>query len=104
MQRYAFKMLLNPGEADEYRRRHDALWPEIRKLLADAGVRNYSTYLDPETNILFACLERPENHGMDEVPKDPAMRRWWDFMKDIMAVNPDNSPVVKPLVEVFHMD
>jgi L-rhamnose mutarotase len=104
MPRHAFKMLLHPGQAEEYQRRHAALWPEIKTLLADAGVTNYSTYHDPETNILFAYLERPENHRMDELPQHPAMQRWWAFMKDIMAANPDNSPVMAPLVEVFHMD
>ena len=56
MQRYAFKMFLNPGEAHEYRRRHDALWPELQALLSQSGVRNYSIFLDPDTNTLFAYL------------------------------------------------
>ena len=58
MQRYAFKMFLNPGEAHEYRRRHDAIWPELQALLGESGVRNYSIFLDPDTNTLFAYLER----------------------------------------------
>jgi L-rhamnose mutarotase len=104
MQRHAFKMFLNSGQADEYRRRHDAIWPELEILLADSGVANYSIYLDPQTNILFAYLERSENHRMDELPQHPIMRRWWDFMKDIMAASPDGSPVTAPLIEMFHMD
>ena len=47
MQRHAFKMLLNPGHADEYRRRHDAIWPELKSLLGETGIRNYSIFLDP---------------------------------------------------------
>ena len=66
MQRYAFKMFLNPGQAHEYRRRHDAIWPELKALLGETGVRNYSIFLDPETNTLFAYLERPNDHGMDD--------------------------------------
>ena len=104
MQRHAFKMFLNSGQADEYRRRHEAIWPELEILLADTGVANYSIYLDPETNILFAYLERAEDHRMDELPQHPIMRRWWDFMKDIMAAGPDGSPVTAPLIEMFHMD
>ena len=104
MQRYAFKMLLNPGEAHEYRRRHDAIWPELKALLSELGVRNYSIFFDPETNILFAYLERPDDHRMNDLTKHPAMRRWWAHMKDIMAANPDGSPVTAPLVEVFHLE
>ena len=46
----------------EYRKRHDAIWPELAALLADAGVSNYSIHLDPETDILFAYLERRDDH------------------------------------------
>jgi L-rhamnose mutarotase len=104
MQRHAFKMLLKPGHADEYRRRHDEIWPELKALLGETGIRNYSIFLDAETNVLFAYLERTDDHRMDELPDHPVMRRWWDFMKDIMAANPDGSPTASPLAEVFHLD
>jgi L-rhamnose mutarotase len=104
MERYAFKMFLNPGRAEEYRRRHDAIWPELEALLGAAGVRNYSIFLDSETNVLFAYLERVDDHRMAALSQHPVMRRWWDYMRDIMRANPDGSPVTAPLVEVFHMD
>jgi L-rhamnose mutarotase len=104
MPRYAFKMFLNPGEAHEYRRRHDAIWPELKALIGEAGVRNYSIHLDPDTNTLFAYLERADTHRMDDLTKHPVMQRWWAYMKDIMAANPDGSPVTAPLIEMFHME
>jgi len=104
MQRYAFKMFLNPGETHEYRRRHDAIWPELKALLGQSGVSNYSIFLDPDTNTLFAYLERADDHRMNEVTKHPVMQRWWAHMKDIMAANPDGSPVTAPLIEMFHLD
>jgi len=102
-QRYAFKMFLNPGCAEEYKRRHDAVWPELVALLKEAGISNYSIHLDAETNILFAYLERRDDHAMGELPRHDVMRRWWDHMKDIMAANPDGEPVATPLVEMFHL-
>ena len=104
MQRYAFKMFLNSGETHEYRRRHDEIWPDLKALIRETGVRNYSIHLDPETNVLFAYLERSDDHGMDDLPKHPVMQRWWAHMKDIMAANPDGSPVTSPLIEVFHLE
>ena len=104
MQRYAFKMFLNPRQAHEYRRRHDAVWPEISALLSESGVSNYSIFLDPDTNTLFAYLERADDHRMEKVAEHPVMRRWWEHMKDIMAANPDGSPVTAPLVEMFHLE
>ena len=104
MQRYAFKMYLDPGRAAEYRARHEAIWPELAALLRDAGVSNYSIHLDAETGVLFAYLERRFDHTMDALPERPVMRRWWDHMKDIMRTHPDGSPVALPLEEMFHLD
>ena len=103
MEKYAFRMRLNPGCEEEYRRRHDALWPELAALLREAGISDYSIHLDRETGLLFGVLWRREDHGMDDLPNHPVMRRWWDHMADIMETNPDNSPVAVPLETVFHL-
>lgn len=104
MQRHAFRMFLNPGQREEYQRRHDAIWPELKALLRETGVRNYSIHLVVGSNVLFAYLERSEDHGMDTLPSHPVMRRWWAHMADIMAANPDGSPVTAPLDEVFYLE
>jgi L-rhamnose mutarotase len=104
MQRYAFKMWLNPGMEAEYRRRHDAIWPELKRLLSEAGVANYSIFLDTETHIFFAYLERRADHAMDDLPKHPLMRRWWDHMRDIMRTQADGAPAMESLAEMFHLD
>ena len=103
MQKHAFRMRLNPGMADEYRRRHDAIWPELVALLRDAGVRDYSIHLDPETDALFAVLWRTDDHRMDDLPAHLVMRRWWAHLADIMATQPDGAPVAVPLVPMFHL-
>lgn len=103
-EKFAFKMLLRPGQEAEYRRRHDEIWPELSAVLREAGVTDYSIHLDRSTNILFGVLWRRRDHGMAELPAHPVMKRWWAHMADIMAVNPDNSPVALPLETVFHMD
>ena len=98
----AFRMQLNPGRAEEYKRRHDALWPELADALKAAGVVDYRIFLDEETNALFAVLTRRLDHGMDALPDQPVMRRWWAMMADIMQTEPDLSPTERPLAEVFH--
>lgn len=103
MQKYAFRMQLNPGMAEEYRRRHDALWPELAALLKDAGVSDYSIHLDPDTDMLFGVLWRADDHRMDDLPNHPLMREWWAYMADIMATQPDGAPVSVPLVPMFHL-
>ncbi len=104
MQRLAFKMKLKKGFEDEYKRRHDALWPELRKLLADSGVRDYSIFLDRETGTLFAVQKVVGGSGSQDLGTNPIVQKWWAYMADIMETNPDKSPVSIPLTEVFHMD
>ena len=103
MQKHAFRMRLHPGQAAEYRRRHDAIWPDLVAALKDAGISDYSIHLDAETDALFAVLWRTDDHAMDDLPSLPVMRRWWAYMADIMATNPDGSPVVVPLEPMFHL-
>jgi len=103
MQKCAFRMRLNPGREAEYRRRHDAIWPDLAALLKNSGISDYSIHLDRETGLLFAVLWRTDDHAMDDLPRHPVMRRWWAHMADIMESNPDGSPVVAPLETVFHL-
>ena len=104
MEKFAFRMKLHPGREDEYRRRHDAIWPELAALLREAGISDYSIHLDRETGTLFGVLWRRDGHGMDALPGHPVMRRWWAHMADIMETNPDGSPVAVPLETVFHLE
>lgn len=103
MQKYAFKMRLNAGMEAEYLRRHDQIWPELVDLLHQAGISDYSIYLDPETLILFGVLWRTDDHKMDDLPHSPIMAKWWAHMADIMQSHPSNEPVATPLVPMFHM-
>ena len=104
MEKYAFKMKLNAGMQDEYKRRHDAIWPELVALLKQAGVSDYSIHLDPETNILFGVLWRIEDHRMDGLPAETVMQKWWAHMADTMETEPDNKPVIHELIPVFQME
>ena len=103
MQRVAFKMKLFKGFEAEYKKRHDALWPKLESLLKEAGIKDYSIFLDEETNILFGYLTIGDKVKLDELPNQPVMKKWWAYMKDIMETNKDNSPVNMPLKEVFYL-
>ena len=100
----AFRMQLCPGFEAEYRKRHDEIWPELVALLKDAGISDYSIFLDRETSSLFAVLRRRADHAMDHLSQNELMQRWWAMMSDIMATKPDGSPVSVPLEPMFHLD
>lgn len=104
MRREAFKMYLKPGCEAEYEKRHNAIWPELRQLLKESGVSDYTIYWDKETNLLFACQLVDGDSSSQDLGDNPVVQKWWAYMADIMDTNPDNSPVSIPLKEVFHMD
>ena len=103
MEKFAFRMQLNPGMQDEYIRRHDLIWPELVDLLRSAGISDYSIHLDPQTNALFGVLWRKADHSMAALPNHPVMQRWWAYMADIMETGADNEPLAIPLHLVFHL-
>jgi len=104
MKQKAFKMYLKPGFEEEYEKRHRAIWPELKKLLIDIGVRDYTIYWDKETNILFAVQKIDREKSSQEIGAEPIVQKWWDYMADIMEVNDDNSPISITLKEVFYME
>ena len=104
MERLAFKMYLNKGQKEEYRKRHNELWPELRQLLKGAGVSEYSIFLDEETSTLFAFQKVSGEGGSQDLGQTEIVQKWWAFMADLMKTNPDNSPVSIPLEEVFYME
>ncbi len=104
MRRNAFKMKLKPGCAEEYKKRHDAIWPELEALLSESGISDYSIFLDEETLTLFAVQKLWDDSLERDLPQNPIVKKWWAYMADIMDTHPDNEPVALPLREVFHMD
>ena len=103
MEKIAFCMQLHQGQLEEYRQRHDDIWPELVALLKEAGIEDYSIHFHPGTHQLFAVLWRSDNHTMDQLPLQPVMQKWWAHMADIMETHPSNEPVATPLTNVFHM-
>jgi L-rhamnose mutarotase len=99
----AFRMKIYPGQAAEYEKRHDEIWPDLSAALKEAGVSDYSIWLDPETDYLFATLTLTDDNTMADMPDSEIVKRWWSFMADIMDTHPDNVPVQVELKRVFHL-
>ena len=97
-------MKLYEGMAEEYEKRHNALWPEMKEMIHNYGGKNYTIFLDKETNILFGYIEIESEELWDKSADTEICRKWWDYMADIMETNPDNSPVSIPLKNVFHLE
>lgn len=97
-------MKLFSGMEKEYERRHNELWPEMRDMIHEYGGKNYSIFLDKETNTLFGYIEIESEEQWAMSANTEICRRWWHFMSDIMETNPDESPISIDLFPVFHLD
>lgn len=104
MIRRAFRMSVHPDHQQEYTRRHQPVWRELEETLLAHGVRTYSIYLDPASNDLFAYMEFDNEARFAAVAATDVCRRWWGHMRELMPSNPDQSPVSRPLEEVFHIE
>lgn len=96
-------MKVHTSKEDEYKKRHDEIWTELKQLLKQTGIKDYSIFLDEETNYLFAYFTIDDAKKLDELSNEPIMKKWWSYMKDIMETNEDNSPVIISLKEVFYL-
>jgi L-rhamnose mutarotase len=104
MIRKAFVMSVNAGAEQEYELRHRPIWPELEQVLRDHGVHNYSIFLHEGTHQLFGYAEIKDEAKWAAIAQTPICQSWWAHMKELMPVNPDNSPISTMLREVFHID
>jgi L-rhamnose mutarotase len=103
MERVAFTMKLKKDCAAEYKRRHDAIWPELARMLKGIGIQQYSIFLDDSTNTLFGYMQFQDPGLIEKLRGEPLMWKWWNYMADIMDINPDQSPKSISLREVFFL-
>ena len=102
--RLAFKMHLLQDKKEEYIKRHKEIWPELKTLLHDSGISEYSIFLDEETHTLFAFQKVNGSSGSQDLSSKAIVKKWWEYMADLMETNPDFSPISKSLQEVFYME
>lgn len=97
-------MAVHAGQEEEYARRHAPIWADLEAVLKEHGAHNYSIFLDPADQTLFAYVEVEDERRWDEIAATPECQRWWAWMREVMPSNDDNSPVSTELREVFHLE
>lgn len=104
MERYAWKAAVLPGKLEEYKRRHDNIWPEMKEVLAAAGIRNYTIWnVGEELFGYYECGSVAEAARIQA--ESPVVDRWNEYMKDVMKMDMDPVTGTQPLMEqVFFFD
>jgi len=104
MIRRAFLMTLKADSQAEYEKRHNPIWPELQRTLKEHGVSNYSIFLEPGSDLLFAYAEIESEERWQRIAETEICQRWWASMSELMLTQPDDSPQTVALSEVFHLD
>ena len=99
MERFAWKGRIRPGMKTEYQRRHAEIWPEMKDLLKQAGICNYSIWTDGEA--LFGYYECEKGIAFAEKTQagSPIVERWNEYMKDVLILEMDPVTGAQPKLE-----
>lgn len=103
MIRKASVMTVYKDQYEEYKKRHDELWPEMAVELKTHGASNYSIFLEEATGKLFAYVEIESEDKWAQMASTDICQKWWAFMEPLMETNPDRSPVSTELKDVFYL-
>ncbi len=105
MERYAWKAIVKEGKLDEYIKRHNEIWPELKQVLKDAGISNYTIW--NVGNELFGYYECEKGKAFAQKAQadSPVVDKWNEFMKDVMIMEMDPVTGAQPeLRQVFFLE
>ena len=104
MASHAFRMQLKPGMAEEYRRRHDEIWPELVEAIKDAGISNYTLFRRGLQVIAYAECEPDVAAAFGKVGATEVNARWAAWFEDVIVALTDESGNLFRAEEVWHLD
>lgn len=102
MERYAWKATVKPGKLAEYRRRHDEIWPEMKEVLREAGISNYTIWNVGDDLFGYYECQKGADYAARVQAESPVVARWNRYMEDVMEMEPDAETGAQPLMtQVF---
>ena len=105
MERYAWSARIVPGMKAEYCRRHDEIWPELVELLRSAGIKNYTIWNTGELLFGYYECEHGVKYAADMQKNSPIVKKWDEYMKDVLIMEMDEKTGAQPLLEcVFTLE
>lgn len=85
MLRESFLIQVKPGMAEEYKRRHDEIWPELTAIFEEHGVRKFSINLHEPTGYLFGFIELEDVERYNAIGNYEVCKRWWKYMTEVLV-------------------
>ena len=105
MEKYAWKAYVKDGCLNEYIKRHNEIWTEMKEILKSAGIRNYTIWNDKNELVGYYECESGIEYAAKIQAESPVVQRWNDYMKDILIMELDSDTGAQPkLLKVFELD
>lgn len=102
MEKYAWRGKIVPGMQEEYKKRHDNIWPEMKEVLANAGIVNYSIWMQGEELFGYYECEKSVDYAAKVQAESDVVKKWDEYMKDILIMEKDPVTGAQPLLtQVF---
>ena len=105
MERFAWKATVKDGMLAEYKKRHDNIWAELKNVLKDAGICNYTIW--NTGNELFGYFECEKGVAFAEKiqAESPIVDKWNEYMKDVMTMELEPVTGAQPkMTQVFFLE
>ncbi len=104
MEKYAWKAKIIEGKQEEYRKRHNEIWPEMVKVLKDAGISNYTIWMSGDEVFGYYECEKGVEYAAEVQKNSPIVDNWNEYMKDVMIMEMDPVTGAQPLLKkVFEL-
>ena len=105
MEKYAWSAKIVPGKEEEYIRRHDEIWQELKDVLKASGIKNYTIWLTGTTLFGYYECEKGIEFATQTQANSPIVDKWNEYMKDVLIMELDPVTGAQPqLKKVFELE
>ena len=104
MEKYAWRATVNEGCLDEYIKRHDEIWEEMKAVLKEAGIANYTIWTDGKNLFGYYECEKGVEYAKRVQNESPVVAKWNVYMKDVMTMKTAEGESQPTLKCVFNLD
>jgi L-rhamnose mutarotase len=104
MERFAWRAKVLDGRLEEYKKRHDEIWPELLVVLKKAGISNYSIWNNDNDLFGYYECDKGISFAVEVQASSSVVERWNEYMKSVMLMELDPVTGAQPLMKnMFYM-
>lgn len=104
MERACFTFEIYPHMIDEYKKRHDEIWPELVEVIENAGLKNYSLFRRDTTVIAYVECHPDIATAFGKVGESEVNTRWSKWFEEVILELTDDNGDLLWADEVWHLD